>query len=417
MKSKFIKVLIACLIICALGAGGYYGYKKYVGSKPAAVAQAYMTVTARKMNLSVGVQGTGAAYAAVSKNVVSNNSGVLGGLSVNVGDSVKAGQQLFTVNNEQLRQQSDKAQNDLAKQKIQLSNAKTDNDVQTQTLALNDAQESADYASEQVNKMTVTSPINGIVTAESNANGDNVQGGAAILTVVDPSSMKIKVAVDELDIDKVKVGQKAAITFDAIKDKTFDGTVESISPVGTSTNNVTTYDVVVSVNNPDGVKLGMNANVNIEVASKSDALVIPAEALIERNGNKYVMVPNSASNTQNGNTGSNSGGNQNTGNNQQSGGQRSQNGNMRSSYSGQGKLVQIQTGLENENYIEVTEGLTEGQKLLVQLPQVNSTTNSRSGLGSFGGGLGGFGGGMGGGLSGGNGGNRNQSSRSSQKSN
>jgi HlyD family secretion protein len=423
MKSKFIRALIVCLIVCVIGAGGYYGYKKYFGTKAATTTQSYMTVAAKKMNLSVGVQGTGSVYAAVSKDIVSNNSGTVSGLSVNIGDTVKQGQQLFTVNNAQLSQSLTKAEDTLEKQKLALASAKTSNEVTSDNLSINDAQADVNYDIAQVNGMKVTSPINGIVTAENNANGDNVQSGKAILTVVDPSSMNVNVAVDELDIEKVKVGQKADITFDAISGKTYSGTVKAISPTGTTSNDVTTYNVTVSVDNPTDVKLGMNANVNIDVASKEDALTIPAEALIERNGKDYVMVADSTSTTGSGNTGSTSGGNQSTGTNQQSSGaasksgqsgQYSGNSSMRSRYSGQGKLVEIKIGLENENYIEVTEGLTEGEKVLVQLPQVNSTTtNSRSGLGGLGGGMGGSFGGYGGGT----GGNRNQSSNSSGKSN
>lgn len=372
MKSKFIKALITCLIVCVIGAGGYYGYKKYFGTKTTATTQNYMTVTAQKTNISVGVQGTGPAYAAVSRNVASSNTGTLSNLNVNVGDTVEEGQALFTVSYVQ---------------------------------------------GKETYEETVTSPINGIVTAENNANGDNVQAGKPVITVEDTSSMDINVAVDELDIEKVKVGQKADITFDAISDKTYSGTVLAISPVGTSSNDVTTYNVTVSIDNPTDIRIGMNANVNIDVASKDDALVIPAEALIERNGKDYVMVADSTSNGGNGNSDSTSGGNQGAGTNQQSSGtsgasgQNSQyggNSSMRSRYSGQGRLVEIQIGLENENYIEVTEGLTEGEKVLVQLPQVSSTTtSSRSGIGGFGsmgGSFGGFGGGAGG--------NRNQGSKS-----
>ncbi|MBC2397837.1 hypothetical protein HGG79_08625 [Clostridium tetanomorphum] len=84
---------------------------------------------------------------------------------------------------------------------------------------------------------------------------------------------------------------------DAIKDKVFEGTVEYISQVGNSSNNVTTYDVTVGIKNPTNIKIGMNSNVNILVQSKVNALVIPAEALIKKNENKYVMVASSENNT------------------------------------------------------------------------------------------------------------------------
>lgn len=423
MKSKLVKALIACLIIGVVATGGYYGYNKYTSAKSSSAAVQYMTLTARKMNMQVTVQGTGSAYAAVTKDVLPNNSGVIKNLNVKVGDTVKAGDTLFTVDSDDLRQNVSKAQNNLDKQKLSLSNAKNDNEIASINLAITDAQNQLNYANDQLNKMTVTAPIGGIVTAVNNSSGDNVQQGKAALTIVDPSSMKIKVAVDELDIAKIKLGQKTELKFDAIKDKVYEGAVESIAQTGTSSNNVTTYDVVVSITDSTNIKIGMNANVSISVESKENALTISSQALIERNGKKYVMVPSSDSSTSGTNTSKNnqsgteagqnqvgSNGNQGNGsqggNNQSGSGRRNrtgQGGNFGGSFSGSTKLVEIKTGLENENNVEVLEGITEGQKILVAMPKISSgsSTNSRNGMnGGFGGMSGGFGGGFSGGMGG-----------------
>lgn len=430
MKAKLIKLIIACTIITGIGTGGYYGYKQYT-AKAAVTTNSYMTVSAKKMNMEVNIQGTGAVFAAVSKDVMASNNGSISGLAVNVGDTVKQGSTICVVNDDGLQQNVDKAESDLEKQKLQLDSAKTDQQIQLQNIAINDAQRAYDYAISQRNKMTVTSPIDGLVIAKNYNNGDSTEASKAIVSIIDPNSMKIKVAVDELDIAKVKIGQKAQITIGAIKDKTYEGEVETIAQAGTSTNNVTTYDVVVSIKNPADIKLGMNANVSILVDSKENAITIPAEALIERNGKKYVMEPSSngsTSNSGNGqdNTSSAQGGNRKNGqgsatdkagvngqnvqqssNNStgqvnsrqssaQSGGTAGRaNGYGGNSFSGSGKLVEIKTGLENENYIEVLEGVTEGQKLLVALPKVSSTTNANT-KNNFGGGMGGSLGGFGG---------------------
>jgi HlyD family secretion protein len=218
--------------------------------------------------------------------------------------------------------------------------------------------------------------------------------------------------VDELDIQKVKAGQKAEIKLGAIADKVYEGTVEEIALTGTTSNNVTTYDVVVAISNPESVKLGMNANVSILVESKENILVIPAEALVERNGSKFVMVAdstntsNSSSQQANTEAGGNGGkqtqnNNQSTGNSQgmtANGRQGVNSGNRTANAGGatasSGKLVAIKTGIENQNYIEVTEGLTEGQQILVSLPQTSTSTN-QSTRNTFSTGVGGFGGGAG----------------------
>lgn len=433
MKSKLIKGIIVCLVVVGIGIGGYYGYSKYVKSKTTVSAVSYMKVTAKNMDMKVNVQGTGSAFAATSKDIMVNNSGIIKDLNVNIGDKVKKGDKLFFVDSDQLTQNLSKAESNLEKQKLQLSKAKTEDDIAMQNLAVNDAQNEVNYALDAINKMTVTSPIDGVVVAKNNINGDTSQAGKAVLTVADTTSMKIKVAIDELDIDKVKVGQKAEIKFDALKDKVFEGTVEDISQVGNSSNNVTTYDVTVGIKNPTNIKIGMNANVNILVQNKANALVIPAEALIERNGNKYVMLPNSGNSTDSSkasDSNSNNGGFQNSQSNGETGtnkrqygsgtqgayGQASGSGRNSSRFmtSGAGKLVQIKTGLENENYIEVLEGVTAGEEILVQLPQASSTsnTNNRSGFG------GGLGGNLGGGFSGagaGMGAGRTQRSNNSEK--
>lgn len=494
MKKVVIKVAIACLIVVGVGTGGYYGYKKYTASKTTIATTSYITMRASKTNLQVNIQGTGSVFAGTSRDIANSSAGEIKNLNVNVGDKVTKDSKLFTISNDSLQQAIDKAQNALDKQKLQLSNAQntlataeqtladakaaeangtaitqtngqTNNqgggqgtvtvataqaavdkaklDVSTAQLAVKDAERDLTSAKTTKNDATVKSPIDGLIIAKNKTTGDSIQPNTAILTVIDTNSLKVKVAVDELDIQKVKLGQKAEIKFGAIKDKTYEGTVEQIALTGTTSNNVTTYNVTVGISNPENVKLGMNANVNILIDSKENALVIPSEALIERNGKKYVMVPNSDGNTSSGAGGSapqNNGSSQGTAptqNNERAGSQQSQNGGSssnsassgqntgsrqngqagqnggysRTTSTGNGKLVEIKTGLESQNYIEVLEGIAEGQQLLVALPQTSTNnTNNRNNMGGFGGNAGGLGGNPGG--FGGNGNTNNAAKQS-----
>ena len=423
MKNKFIRTLITCLIIGAVSVGGFFGYKYFFPSKAAAATSQYITQTAKKMNLQVNIQGTGTVYAGVSKDITGSNSGTLQGLNLKVGDTVTAGTNLFTVDSNDLRQNVTKAKNNLQRQQLTASNAKNDNEAAIDNLSIKDAQNQLNSAQDAVNKMTVTAPISGMITAENNSNGDNVQSEKTLLTVVDPSSMKIKVLVDELNISKVKVGEKTQIKFDALKDKTYEGTVDQVAASGTTTNNVTTYEVIVSITNPTDVKIGMNANVNILVDSKDNALTIPVEALIDKDGKKFVMIPNSDGTANNSNSSSDSNNNQkpstsngqlSSGNGQPSkgngqgqrangqGGQNSGNGSRNGSngFSSDGKLVPVTTGLENENYVEIVDGINEGQQVLISLPKTSSSTSSNGKSGFSG--IGSMGGNFGGGASGGN---------------
>lgn len=462
MKSKVIKGIVAGIIAVAVGVGGYFGYKTFFAKPAVASTAQYYTVSARKMNLNVTVQGTGTAYAATTKQVSANNSGTIKDLNVKVGDTVTAGQKLFVSDSDTLRKAVTTAQNNLAKQNLTLTSDENatkvdDNKVAMDKLNVADAQSQLNDAYTQLNNMTVKAPIAGVVTAVNASNGDNAQSGGSssgsgsgssgagsssssssasssggVLTIVDMNSIKIKLSIDELDIEKVKNGQTAQIKFDAIKDKTYDGTVESVATVGTTSNNVTTYDVVVGIKDPTGIKLGMNGNVTVSVESKQDALVIPSEALVETNGQKFVRVESTSasssgqsssenqqsqgSNSQNSNNSNSQGNSGNSGTSSEKGQRNRQSygngtGYGNSGFRGMtttassGRLVQVKTGLETQNYIEVTEGVTEGEKVLVQLPQTSTTTtssnrNSQSsafggGMGGFGGGMGGFGGGMG----------------------
>lgn len=368
MNKKFIKPISISLIILVAASLGYWGYKKFTSSKTSTTTARYTTVTASKMNLEVTVQGTGAVFASNTATVTATNSGVVKNLKVKTGDTVSTGTTLCTISNDELQQALEKAKTDLESAKLQLANSKDAQETASNTLKVTSAQQSVTSAQTKISNLTVKSPISGMVVSKASSTGASVQNGAELLTVSDLTSLKVKVAVDELDISKIKTGQTAKITFDAVDGTTFSGTVDDIAQIGTSSNNVTTYDVTVSIANPTGIKIGMNANVTIAVESKAAALVIPAEALVEKSGTKYVMVENSTADT------------------------TSTTSNKTTRTQSAGKLVAIKTGIENENYIEVTSGVTEGEKLLVALPQTTTTTtNTRSSMGGFGGMTGGEG--------------------------
>ena len=363
LNKKFIKPISISLIILVAASLGYWGYKKFATSKTSATTARYTTVTASKMNLEVTVQGTGAVFAASTATITATNSGVIKNLNAKVGDTVSSITTLCTLTNDQLQQALAKAKTDLESANLQLANSKDAQETASNTLKVTSAQQSVTAAQAQISTLTIKSPISGMVVSKTGSTGASVQSGAELLTVSDLNSLKVKVAVDELDISKIKIGQTAKIKLDALTDITFSGTVDDIAQIGTNSNNVTTYDVTVSIANPKGIKIGMNANVTIAVESKADALVIPAEALVEKGGTKYVMVDNSSTTSTNANRIKTAAGN----------------------------LVAIKTGIQNENYIEVTSGVTEGEKLMVTLPQTTTTTtNARSGFSGFGGMTGGY---------------------------
>jgi len=141
---------------------------------------------------------------------------------------------------------------------------------------------------EQLSYTDIVSPIDGIVLSRDVEMGDAVSsilvlGSSAtlVMTLGDTSEVYVKGKVDESDIGKVYLGQPARIKVESFKDKTFNGKVTKISPMGVEKDNVTTFEVRVSINNPGGeLKAEMTANAEIILEEHKNVLQIPEGAII-----------------------------------------------------------------------------------------------------------------------------------------
>ena len=153
---------------------------------------------------------------------------------------------------------------------------------------------------EQLNYTTITAPIDSIVLSRDVEVGDAVSsilvlGSSAtlVMTMGDTSEVYVKGKVDESDIGKVYLGQPARIKVESFKDKTFSGKVTKISPMGVEKDNVTTFEVRVSINNPGGeLKAEMTANAEIILEEHKNVLQIPEGSIVYDNQKKAsVEVP------------------------------------------------------------------------------------------------------------------------------
>jgi len=141
---------------------------------------------------------------------------------------------------------------------------------------------------EQLSYTTIIAPIDGIVLSRNVEMGDAVSsilvmGSAAtlVMTIGDTSEVYVKGKVDESDIGKVYLGQPARIRVETFKDKTFTGKVTKISPMGAEKDNVTTFEVRVSINNPGGeLKAEMTANAEIILDEHKNVLMIPEGSIL-----------------------------------------------------------------------------------------------------------------------------------------
>lgn len=362
--NKKLKGVLSVVVVIILLVAGYFIYSKYFKKQTITSTERYIPQIASKKDISVTIKTTGVVFAGTSKDVVAKNSGEVKNLNVKVKDAVKSGQTLMTVYNDQIDSQISSAEINLEKLKLQLSSAKNEDEIKMINLQIKEAMNNLDRLKQQKSDMTLKAPIAGVVTAVDVSSGENIQSGKTLVTIVDPKSLKIKAAIDELDISKVSIGQKVNIKINAIEDKSFEGKIEEISDVGTIQNSVTTYDVVISINSPEGIKLGMTASLEIEAQSKKNALVIPIEALTEINGKKYVLLAEESNNIQTTQT-----------NSQQANTQNKKSRTQFAQMQGNGHLVEVKTGLRNDSYVEIVEGLKEGDRVLVKV-STSTTTNS-----------------------------------------
>jgi HlyD family secretion protein len=153
---------------------------------------------------------------------------------------------------------------------------------------------------EQLSYTDIIAPIDGVLLSRDVEIGDAVSsilvlGSSAtlVMTLGDTSEVYVKGKVDESDIGKVYLGQPARIKVESFKDKTFEGKVTKISPLGVEKDNVTTFEVRVSINNPGGeLKAAMTANAEIILEEHKNVLQIPEGAIIyDKDKKASVEVP------------------------------------------------------------------------------------------------------------------------------
>lgn len=447
------------------GGGAVYYFLQSKGTEGTASAAEARSVQASQGNLEVKVSGTGTVAAADTATVKAGYQGTVSKVLVSAGDVVKKGQvlaQFETVDNSmQIRQK----QLDKQKQELQIQNLKeqywseSDESKQAQTkLDLDSARlslqqtenEIADLQKADAENHDIKAPIGGTVTAVTLTAGDNTNAGADAAVITDYSQLTFAVNADELDVPKLKIGQTAEITLNALTDKTFTGKITSIAKEGVSSNGVATYPVTLSMTEAAGVLAGMSGSAEIVTESAENAVLVPVDAVVTFGGKSYVRVPQGTegaaavgTGTEGGQgagsvPGGQSGADRQGGAGQSGGGGRNGSGGQWAAEgAGQGagagagagaagtgagsesrmsrmtlggQLKEVTTGLANDTYVQIKSGLSAGDTVLIALPTgtvggstgQSSTTRAREfggmGAGGFGGGMGtgGFGGNMGG---------------------
>jgi HlyD family secretion protein len=306
----------AIALACVLVVGGWWWWQHRADSGEAG----YRTATVEQGDIRVAISATGTLSAISTVTVGSQVSGQVTDVLVDFNDKVTKGQVIARIDpstyEAQIAQgnaQVDSAQAQLRQAQASLRNAELDyqrkaalggqqlvakSDVDLARAARDQAQAQVGSAQAQIrqqaastqstrvnlDRTVIRSPVDGVVLTRTIEPGQTVaaslQAPELFTIAEDLSKMKIELAVDESDIGQVSDGQAVTFTADAFPNRQFRGTVEQVRLSATTTSNVVTYPVVVTVDNSDGTLLpGLTVNAEIEVSKRSGVLKVANAAL------------------------------------------------------------------------------------------------------------------------------------------
>ncbi|MBU4203089.1 MAG: efflux RND transporter periplasmic adaptor subunit [Acidobacteria bacterium] len=203
------------------------------------------------------------------------------------------------------------------------SGAKKD-EIMAATKRLTQAEIDLQKSRLQLDRTIIRAPFDGIVTAITISSREHLSAGQELFTLVNISRIQVHAKVLESEIRKMKVGREVDLKFSAYPEKVFKGRVKAISPLVDPAKR--TCDVIIDVgNSEEEIKPGMHAEVEIAADIYKDRLLIPQDAVLSRSGRKLAFVFDN----------------------------------------GVAKWRYLEIGLENEDYAEVLDGVTEGEQVLI----------------------------------------------------
>lgn len=280
----------------------------------------FTTEAVAPANIENSVTATGSIEAVKTVTVGTQVSGIIDKLYVDYNSVVKKGQVIAELDKQNLQSQLNSSKAALSQAQANLTSAMSDlayqkanyqryrtlynkgliaaNDYeqarlswQTAAATVAERRDAVASAKEEVNRAqtnlsyaVITSPIDGVVISKSVEEGQTVAASYSTPTLFtiakDLKDMRVIADVDEADIGGVKVGQRVTFTVDAYPDDTFEGAVTQVRQEATTTNNVVTYEVVISAPNQDlKLKPGLTANVTIYTQETKGVLSVPSKAL------------------------------------------------------------------------------------------------------------------------------------------
>ncbi len=399
-------VINGALVVLLAGAG--FGTYQAFSPEPSTAQAQSRSTPVRRATVTETIAAAGTLASSYTGAANFSSAGKVTSIDVKVGDVVSAGQKLATIDSTQAAKQLQVAKANLAVAQDSLDSAEDAEDTPatgqnsqngTQSAAnsvtsaqakLDQAQLDVQTAQETLDNTTLYAPGAGTVTAvngtvgqqsssgsasssagsspsssgsgqggqgssSSAASSSSSSGSSGFITITNMTGLVVNTSVAEIDVSKVKAGQKATVTLNALPDKPVQATVSSVNLTPTTSGSVVSYGAQLALTDPpDGLRPGQSASVVITVASADNALSVPAAAVTTAGNTNVVTVQENGRNV----------------------------------------TRQVQVGLRGESTVQITSGLTEGENVVL------TGTSSATGTGRTGTGTGGTGGFPGGGTGG-----------------
>ena len=304
MKFYLKKIFTLSLILGLTSACG--------GGKEEEEFKFYALKEAGSQQLELTVEASGTVEAISSIEIKSKASGQILYLGAEIGDYVEEGVVLARIDQRTPTNTLAQANADLEVAKVRLMNAQNQferserlhNEGNISDKSFEDAQESFSSARAQLvraevflenakialDDTSVRSPIAGTVISRPAEVGQvitsptsAVGGGTLLMEMADLNNVRVRALIDEIDIGKITIGQEVTLKVSAYRDKKFVGVVSKIEPMSKIDQNVTTFPVLIDIENKDNLLLiGMNTDVEIEILNESVDLALPAGSLRTR---------------------------------------------------------------------------------------------------------------------------------------
>lgn len=225
-----------------------------------------------------------------------------------------------------------RARYEVARRGLQLAKTRYEEEMRQLAAELSRARASLRNAQVKLSYAVIRAPLSGVVGSVSTREGETVAAGLSaptFVTIVDLKRLQLDAYVDEVDIGRIKVGQKGLFSVDAFPDREFHGRVTAIYPQAVIQDNVVTYDCIIGIETPYAgfLRPQMTANVTIMVENRENVLVLPVSAVKRRAGKPMVFRPENPE-----------------------------------------KEVPVSTGWQDDSLVEITSGLSEGETVLLLPP-------------------------------------------------